>query len=219
MAAGLEVWRHNALAALKQAEQSLWEYVVKLAEADLGEELAQYLDRKFCSTEVDRAYPSLSPWRLNADCACLALRCPSCTEIMIHFRRESLRVPAETAMTEADIGHLNYLNWHRGTWYYRDRGVGNEDCCGKFAVVRYVIDRTKPMEPKVVPAPWHGAPAYGKGPGTVEGKWHFNDNAEHALIVAPQFFKEKEHLIAQAKEESELAKARELQRLRNITGG
>jgi hypothetical protein len=218
MATGLEVWRHNALAALKQAEQSLWEYVVKLAEADLGEELAQYLDQKFCSTRDDLAFSSQCPWSLNAGCACLALRCPSCTEILIHFHRKSLSVPAETAMTAADYERLNYLNWHRGTWYYSDRGVGNKDACGKFAVVRYVIDRNKPMEAKVVPAPWQGVPVYGKGPIVMEGKWHFTDNAEHARIVAAEFFKEKEHLIAQAKQESELAKDRELQRLRNITG-
>ena len=204
MATGPIAWKHNALSAIREAENAAWEYLLCLVRNDLGEELAAHLDPKFCSSEVgggtglgpiqvSRPTRGDRPLRLNSNLACMAVRLPDCTPWLVQWYRDLRR----------GGGGYDNLCWAPQPWYHRNWiGMGDPNQSGKFAVVRYALNRTKPEEAFVEPAPF--------------AQWHLTDNPEHARIVGREFFKERQCLNDEAEQVRKIAQAQLLHRLRNI---
>jgi hypothetical protein len=199
MATGPEAWKHNALSAIREAEKAAWEYLLCLVRDDLGEELGAHLDPMFCTSEmrgpygVDRPMLGDRPLRLNYDVACLAVRVPDSTEWLVQWCRDPRR----------GDGDYDNLSWKPVRWGHRNPKVGDPNQSGRFAVIRYSLNRTKPEEAFVEPAPF--------------AEWHLEDNAEHARIVGGEFLKERQRLAEEAEQVRKVAQAQLLHRLRNIT--
>jgi hypothetical protein len=198
MATGPEAWKHNALCAIREAEKAAWEYLLCLVRNDLGEELAAHLDPKFCTSEVgqphglNRPMRGDRPLRLNSNIACLVIRLPDTTEWLVQWYRDPRR----------GGGDYDDLAWAPLPWYQHKMGAPNQS--GRFAVVCYTLNRTKPEEAFVEPAAF--------------AEWHLTDNPEHARIVGGEFFKERQRLNEEAERVRKVAQDELLHRLRNITG-
>jgi hypothetical protein len=115
--------KQHALDRIQEAEQAAWAYLVDFVKADLGPELAPYLDATFGGCE-----PHTS----------LLLRLPYCTEIVVQYGRAS---PGPGLRRLEDYTNLNWISLPWGS----PRGPG------KFAAVRYQLRSTPPDEAKVEP--------------------------------------------------------------------
>ena len=197
MATGLDAWKHNALSAIREAEQATWDYFLHLVRADIGPELAQHLDPAFCSTHQGAYLSPNFPWRLDSARACVAVRLPSCTEILVQYVRWAQHGKPTDNYTDFD--------WRFAGWHFNAYADGKmTTVTGKLAAVRYAINKVLgPEKAKVEPAP--------------PNQWHITDNAEHARIAAAEFLKERERLEAEAARIVADAQAQMLHRLRNIT--
>jgi hypothetical protein len=197
MATGLDAWKHNALSAIREAEQATWDYFLGQVRADLGPELAPHLDPAFCSTHQGAYLSPNFPWRLDSARACVAVRLPCCTEVLVQYVRR-------TQYNATTTDNYTDLEWRPVSWHF-DAFTGDRrtPLTGKFAAVRYAINQMKPEEARVEPAP--------------PNQWHFTDNAEQARIAAAKLFKERERLEAEAGRIAQDAQARQLDALHNIT--
>jgi hypothetical protein len=197
MATDPDAWKHNALSAIREAEQATWDYFLALVRADLGPELAPHLDPAFCSTHQGAYLSPNFPWRLYSARACVAVRLPCCTELLAQYARDA-QYHAMTTINYTDF------DWRPVPWHF-DAFTGGRrtQLTGKFAAVRYAINKLRPEEARVEPAP--------------PSQWHITDNPEHARIAAAEYYKERERLEAEAGRIARDAQARQLDALRNIT--
>jgi hypothetical protein len=101
-------------------------------------------------------------------------------------------------------GDYDELDWTPTPWHHINPKAGAPNQSGRFAVVRYALNRTKPEEAFVEPAEF--------------AQWHLTDKAEYARIVGSEFFEERQRLTEEAELVRKAGMDQLLHRLRNITG-
>src|SRR5947209_8404254 len=124
-----------ALDEVKRAERAFWAHFLEFVKADIGPDLAQWLDTTYGGYE---SRPD--SWRVNTARVWVALRIPDCTEIALCYSRGRGQ--------DGSIADYRNLQWQATTWNSNAR---SDRTSGKFAAVRYEIKSVRPEEAKVEP--------------------------------------------------------------------
>jgi hypothetical protein len=124
----LAVLRDHAAEDIKQAERSCWDYFVEFVKADLGADLAAWLDTTY------------KGWRLNQARATVFLRLPDCTEIALCYWRKEGRSEALV------IANYDSLDWEPMPW---NLSINLGKPMGRFAAVRYQLEAHRPEQARV----------------------------------------------------------------------
>lgn len=130
-----DVRMHQELAteAIRKAEKATWEHFVELVKQNVGPDLAQHLDTDCTAWHENDLLKGKRDWRLNASIACVLLRIPDATEIVLQYHR------GRTVSSRTVEDYLDF-KWQPMPWNDHAR----------FGAVRYKIEDYPPDNPQLV---------------------------------------------------------------------